>query len=66
MIAIEVTGSISAREFTSSVHEAILCVERAIHRLKKEGYRIFRISDFTWECDGRLDDSIHIEITKTY
>lgn len=66
MIAIEVTGSISAREFTSSLREAVLCVERAIHRLRGEGYRIFRISDFTWECDGRLDDSIHIEITKTY
>ncbi len=66
MIAIEVTGSMKAREFTATVNDAILCAERAVFRLKREGYRIFRLSKFVWQCDGRLNDTVNIEISKTY
>jgi hypothetical protein len=66
MISIEVTGSMKAREFAASMNDAYECAERALYRLKREGYRIFKLSKFVWQCDGRLNDTVQIEISKTY
>ena len=63
MIAIEVSGSIQAREFASDLNQAFLMKDTAISKLKRAGFRIYRQGQFLWDAVSSTE-SVSMEITQ--